>query len=66
MKDNVFSFDIEIVKKSFEFCGITTTDKSLVKNGRFYELCMQNASEHFQQEDISICNFKYFFVKNKG
>jgi hypothetical protein len=40
-----------MVSKSFEVCGITTTDKSKVRSGAFYEKCMENANKQMDDED---------------
>lgn len=48
---NTISLDTEMVKRSFDVCGITTTDKSKVRNGAFYKSCMENANKHLQDDD---------------
>ena len=59
---NAISSDIDMVKRSFDVCGITTTDKSMVRNGSFYEKCIANASQHLEDdvEDDAFCNDYYF------
>ena len=47
---NAISSDIDMVKRSFDVCGITTTDKSMVRNGFFYEKCMANACQHLEDD----------------
>ena len=48
---NDISSDIRMVKRSFDVCGITSTDKNKVRNGSFYKNCMENASKHIEDED---------------
>ena len=48
---NTISLDTEMVKRSFDVCGITTTDKSKVRNGAFYESCMENSNKYLQDDD---------------
>ena len=48
---NTISLDTEMVKPSFDVCGITTTDKSKVRNGAFYKSCMENANKHLEDDD---------------
>ena len=48
---NAISSDIGMVKRSFDVCGITSTDKNKVRNGYFYKSCMENASKHLEDED---------------
>ena len=45
------SSDIGMVKRSFDVCGITSTDKNNARNGSFYKSCMENASKHLEDED---------------
>lgn len=47
----VLSNDKEMVARSFEVCGITTTDPSKVRSGEFYEQCMGNAKTILDLED---------------
>ena len=47
---NVISTDTDMVKRSFDVCGITTTDKSKVRKGSFYKSCMENAIGKSQPE----------------
>ena len=47
---NAISSDIDMVKRSFDVCGITTADKSMVRNGSFYEKCMTNACQHLEDD----------------
>ena len=49
---NAISSDVRMVKRSFDVCGITSTDKNKVRNGSFYKSCMENASKHLEDEDI--------------
>ena len=48
---NAISSDIRMVKRSFDVCGITSTDKKKVRNSSFYKSCMENASKHLEDED---------------
>ena len=48
---NAVSSDIGMVKRSFDVCGITSTDKNKVRNSSFYKSCMENASKHLEDED---------------
>ena len=48
---NAISSDIGMAKRSFDVSGITSTDKSKVRNGSFYKSCMENASKHLEDED---------------
>ena len=48
---NAISSDIRMVKRSFNVCGITSTDKNKVRNGSFYKSCIENASKHLEDED---------------
>ena len=48
---NAISSDIGMVKRSFDVCGITSTDKNKLRNGSFYKSCMENASKHLEDED---------------
>ena len=43
-----------MAKRSFDVCGITTTDNSKVRNGAFYESCMENANKHVQDGDDTV------------
>ena len=47
---NAISSDIDMVKRSFDVCGITTTDKGMVGNGSFYEKCIANACQHLEDD----------------
>ena len=47
---NAISLDTEMVKRSFEVCGITITDKAKVRNGAFYKSCMENACKHLDDD----------------
>ena len=48
---NTISSDIGMVKRSFDVCGITSTDKNKIQNRSFYKSCMENASKHLEDED---------------
>ena len=48
---NAISSDVGMVKRSFDVCGITFTDKNKVRNGSFYKSCMENAFKHLEDED---------------
>ena len=45
------SDDKEMVRKSFDVCGITTTDPLRVRSGAFYKQCMSKASSLLQEEE---------------
>ena len=47
---NAISSDIGMVKRSFDVCGITSTDKNKVRNGSFYKSCMENASKNIEDD----------------
>ena len=47
---NAISSDIDMVKRSFDVCGITITDKSMVRNGSFYEKYMANGCQHLEDD----------------
>ena len=47
----VLSNDKEMVARSFEVCGITTTDPRKVRSGEFYEQCMSNAKTILENYD---------------
>ena len=48
---NYISNDTQMVSRSFDVCGITTTDFSMVRSGSFYKSCMENASKHLQNDE---------------
>ena len=48
---NYISNDTQMVSRSFDVCGITTTDFSIVRSGSFYKSCMENASKHLQNDE---------------
>ena len=48
---NTISLGTMMVKRSFDVCGITTNNKSKVRNGDFYNSCMENANKHLQDDD---------------
>ena len=39
----IISDDKDMIMKSFDICGITTTDPSEVRSGEFYSKCMEKA-----------------------
>ena len=39
----IISDDKDMIMKSFDVCGITTTDPSEVRSGEFYSKCMEKA-----------------------
>ena len=47
---NYISDDTQMVSRSFDVCGITTTDSSNVQSGSFYKSCMENASKHIKND----------------
>ena len=40
-----------MVSRSFDVCGITTTDSRKVRSGSFYKSGVENASEHLQTHE---------------
>ena len=48
---NYISNDTQMVSRSFDVCGITTTDFTMVRSGSFYKSCMENASKHLQNDE---------------
>ena len=42
---------ITFIVKLPPFCGITINDKSKVRNGDFYDRCMENANKHLENDD---------------
>ena len=48
---NYISNDTRMVSRSFDVCGITTTDSSEVRSGSFYKSCTKNASNHLQNDE---------------
>ena len=48
---NYISNNIQMVSRSFDVCGITTTDSSKVRSRTFYKSCMENASKHLQNDE---------------
>ena len=48
------SDDKDMVMKSFDVCGITTTDPLKVRSGAFYEQCMSKASSLLLQEEEEV------------
>ena len=40
--------DQEMVKKSFEVCGISSTDTGKVRNGDFFKQCMEKALQNLE------------------
>ena len=47
---NYISDDTQMVSRSFDVCGITTTDSSNVQSGSFHKSCMENASKHIKND----------------
>ena len=47
----ILSGDKDMVMKSFDVCGITTTNPLKVRSGDFYETCMSKANSLLLQEE---------------
>ena len=43
--------DKEMVQKSFEVCGITSSDPERVRSGEFFQKCMEKAHQSLDAED---------------
>ena len=43
--------DKEMVKKSFEVCGISSTDTGKVRNGDFFKQCMEKALQNLEADE---------------
>ena len=43
--------DQELVKKSFEVCGISSTDTGKVRNGDFFKQCMEKALQNLEADE---------------
>ena len=57
-----------MVARSFEVCGITTTDPSKVRSGEFYEQCMSNAktileNDATEEDDDDPFDLLFIFLK---
>ena len=44
------SSNVTMVRKSFEVCGITTSDPQKVRSNDFYQKCMGNALASLEEE----------------
>ena len=49
----ILSNDKDMVMKSFDVCGITSTDPLKVRSGDFYEQCMSNTNSLLQEEEAA-------------
>ena len=47
---NYISNDTQMVSRSFDVCGITATDSSMVRSRSFNKSCMENASKYLQND----------------
>ena len=47
----IISDDKDMIMKSFDVCGITTTDPSKVRSGEFYSKCMEKAITILDSDD---------------
>ena len=43
--------DQEMVKKSFEVCGISSTDTGKLRNGDFFKQCMEKALQNLEADE---------------
>ena len=41
-----------MVMRSFDVCGITTSDPAKVRSGSFYEKCMRNAKNIIEANEL--------------
>ena len=48
---NYISSNSQMVSRSFDVCGITTTDSSKIQSESFYKSCVENASKHLQNDE---------------
>ena len=53
----IISDDKGMIMKSFDVCGITTTDPSKVRNGEFYSKCMEKAITILDSDDTEDDSF---------
>ena len=52
----------EMVKSSFEVCGISSSDPQKVRNGKFYKECMEKALGDLNDEDLDESEEDPFFM----
>ena len=52
----------EMVKSSFEVCGISSSDPQKVRNGKFYKECMEKALGDLKDEDLDENEEDPFFM----
>ena len=52
----------EMVKFSFEVCGISSSDSQKVRNGKFYKKCMEKALGDLNDEDLDESEEHPFFM----
>ena len=48
----LISSDKDMVMRSFDVCGITTSDPAKVRSGSFYEKCMRNAKSIIEAHEL--------------
>ena len=48
----LISSDKDMVKCSFDVCGITTSDPAKVRSGSFYDKCMRNAKRDIEANEL--------------
>ena len=48
----LISSDKDMVKRSFDVCGITTSDPAKVRSGSFYDKCMRNAKSVIEANEL--------------
>ena len=48
----LISSDKDMVMRSFDMCGITTSDPARVRSGSFYEKCMRNAKSIIEANEL--------------
>ena len=48
----LISPDKDMVKRSFDVCGITTSDPTKVRSGSFYDKCMRNAKSVIEANEL--------------
>ena len=48
----LISSDKDMVMRSFDICGITTSDPAKVRSRSFYEKCMRNAKSIIEADEL--------------
>ena len=48
----LISSDKNMVMRSFDVCGITTSDPAKIRSGAFYEKCMRNAKSIIEANEL--------------